>query len=27
LLRIQESLGDGALYAGRDVRLRWPGMC
>ena len=25
LLRIQESLGDGALYAGRDVRLRWPG--
>ena len=27
LLRIQESLGDGALYAGRDVRARWPGMC
>ena len=27
LLRIQESLGDGALYAGRDVRIRWPGLC
>jgi len=27
LLRIQESLGDGGLYAGRDVRARWPGMC
>jgi enolase len=27
LLRIQESLGDGALYAGRDVRARWPGVC
>ena len=26
LLRIQESLGDGALYAGRDVQARWPGM-
>jgi enolase len=27
LLRIQESLGDGALYAGREVRARWPGVC
>ena len=27
LLRIQESLGEGALYAGRDVRARWPGVC
>ena len=27
LLRIQESLGDGALYAGREVRARWPGLC
>jgi enolase len=26
LLRIQESLGDGALYAGRDVQARWPGV-
>jgi enolase len=26
LLRIQESLGDGALYAGRDVQARWPGI-
>jgi len=26
LLRIQESLGDGALYAGRDVWHRWPGI-
>jgi len=27
LLRIQESLGDGGLYAGREVRARWPGVC
>jgi enolase len=26
LLRIQESLGDGAIYAGRDVQARWPGV-
>ncbi len=26
LLRIQESLGDGAVYAGPDVRARWPGI-
>jgi len=26
LLRIQESLGDGAIYAGRDVQARWPGI-
>ena len=26
LLRIQESLGDGAVYAGHDVHSRWPGM-
>ena len=26
LLRIQESLGDGAVYAGPDVRVRWPGI-
>jgi enolase len=26
LLRIQESLGDGAVYAGRDVAARWPGI-
>jgi enolase len=26
LLRIQESLGDGAVYAGHDVQSRWPGM-
>ena len=26
LLRIQESLGDGGLYAGRQVRDRWPGV-
>jgi enolase len=26
LLRIQESLGDGAVYAGRDVQARWPGI-
>jgi enolase len=26
LLRIQESLGDAALYAGRQVRERWPGI-
>jgi enolase len=26
LLRIQESLGDGAVYAGRDVKARWPGI-
>jgi enolase len=26
LLRIQESLGDGALYAGRDVQARWAGL-
>ncbi|MFM7107644.1 MAG: phosphopyruvate hydratase, partial [Planctomycetaceae bacterium] len=25
LLRISESLGDGAIYAGRDVQSRWPG--
>jgi len=27
LLRIQESLGDAARYAGRQVRARWPGLC
>ena len=27
LLRIQESLGDAACYAGRQVRDRWPGLC
>ncbi len=27
LLRIQESLGDAARYAGRQVRDRWPGLC
>ena len=27
LLRIQESLGDGGLYAGREVRARWHGVC
>jgi enolase len=26
LLRIAESLGDGAIYAGRDVQARWPGV-
>jgi enolase len=26
LLRIQESLGDGGIYAGRDVQARWPGL-
>ena len=26
LLRISESLGDGAIYAGRDVQARWPGV-
>ncbi len=26
LLRIQESLGDGALFAGGDVQARWPGV-
>jgi enolase len=26
LLRIAESLGDGGIYAGRDVQARWPGM-
>jgi enolase len=26
LLRIQESLGDGAVYAGHDVQARWPGV-
>ena len=26
LLRIAESLGDGAVYAGHDVQARWPGM-
>jgi enolase len=26
LLRIQESLGDGAIYAGHDVQSRWPGV-
>jgi len=26
LLRISESLGDGAVYAGKDVQSRWPGI-
>jgi enolase len=26
LLRISESLGDGAVYAGKDVQARWPGI-
>ncbi|MBM3953055.1 MAG: phosphopyruvate hydratase [Planctomycetes bacterium] len=26
LLRISESLGDGAIYAGREVLARWPGV-
>jgi enolase len=26
LLRISESLGDGAIYAGREVLARWPGI-
>jgi enolase len=26
LLRIAESLGDGGIYAGRDVQARWPGL-